>query len=432
MSGQDPDEDIRPEQPATTPSKHAHPDPQQAAQTQGVSRTASAASNPSKRPEWLSTIITTLQDQWFLIGIGVVIIIASQKQVPMAQQQIKETITTYLMVSIIFFFTGCTLDTRVLIQNYSRWKVHLFVQGQCFLMTSAISFGVVSATATNKNFMDPGLLVGLIFLGCVATTMSSNVVMTRQSNGNSALAVVQTTLGNFIGVFISPALVIMFTSVDTWYNQVLPDNSGQFAAIYGRVLKQLGLSIYVPMFVGQVTRYFFEPACKKVFFDWKVLRAGSLCMLVIIWQTYDAAFASGAFDSVPGSNMIFMVFVSLGLFVLYFCVAFFTAILWLPRKDVVAVCYCVPAKGPALGVPLSTTIFAGMDIVLRSKIQIPIVIFQGLQIACGSALIVVFRKWIAAQEAREAAGNGPLRDVEEGAQGHDQSHARQSVESKPK
>jgi sodium/bile acid cotransporter 7 len=411
-----------------TAAEHVHADSQQDPQTQVTSRrNTTTATNTSKRPEWLTIILTTLQDQWFLIGIGIVITIASQVQVPQAHQEIKETVTTYLMVSIIFFFTGCTLDTRVLIQNYSRWKVHIFVQVQCFLVTSALAFGVVSATATNKDFMDPGLLVGIIFLGCVATTMSSNVVMTRQAHGNSALTVVQTTLGNFIGVFISPALVIMYTSVDTWYNEALPSNSGQFAAIYARVLKQLGLSIYVPMAVGQLTRYFFEPACKKVFFDWKVLKSGSLCMLVVIWQTYDGAFASGAFDSVPGNNMIFVVFTSIGLFVVYFCVAFFAAILWLPRKDVVAVCYCVPAKGPAMGVPLSTTIFAGMDPVLRSKIQIPIVIFQGLQIACGGALIGVFRRWIANEEERRVESDG--HDVEMAAE---DPVNRQSVESKSK
>lgn len=223
----------------------------------------------------------------------------------------------------------------------------------------------------------------------------------------------------------------MFTSVDTWYNAVLPSNNGQFAAIYGRVLKQLGLSIYVPMAVGQLTRYFFEPACRKVFFDWKVLKFGPLCMLVVIWQTYDGAFASGAFDSVPGSNMVFMVFICLGLFFVYFCVAFCTAILWLPRKDVVAVCYCVPAKGPALGVPLSTTIFAGMDPVLRSKIQIPIVIFQGLQIACGSVLIGVFRKWIAAEEARLAEQVSHRQDVETGGETKQNPGERQSVEPMP-
>jgi sodium/bile acid cotransporter 7 len=413
-------------------TEHAHTPSQQDSQTQIDSRANTIPTNASKHPEWLTIILTTLQDQWFLIGIGVVITIASQVQVPQAHQELKETICTYLMVSIIFFFTGCTLDTRVLVQNYSRWKVHIFVQAQCFLVTSALAFGLVTATATNKDFMDPGLLVGLIFLGCVATTMSSNVVMTRQAHGNSAMAVVQTTLGNFIGVFISPALVIMYTSVDTWYNEVLPSNNGQFGAIYARVLKQLGLSIYLPMFVGQVTRYFFEPTCQKIFFDWKLLKFSPFCMLVIIWQTYDGAFASGAFDTVPASNMIFVVFISIALFAIYFCVAFTTGILWLPRKDVVAVCYCVPAKGPAMGVPLSTTIFAGIDPVLRSKIQIPIVIFQGLQIACGGALIPVFRKWIATEETRGIENGGTDVDVEIAAEGLGVPYSRQSVETKTK
>jgi sodium/bile acid cotransporter 7 len=190
------------EEGARPPAQHVATPPRQDPQTQDAhTATTTTTTNPSKRrPEWIDIILTTLQDQWFLVGIGVVITIASQVQVPREHQKIKETLTTYLSVSIIFFITGCTLDTRVLIQNYSRWKVHLFVQGQCFLMTSAIAFGVVSATATKKDFIDPGLLVGLIFFGCVATTMSSNVVMTRQAHGNSALTVVQTTLGNFLGV----------------------------------------------------------------------------------------------------------------------------------------------------------------------------------------------------------------------------------------
>lgn len=363
--------------------------------------------------DWIKSALSLLSDQWFLIAIGIVIAIASQVQVPQAQQDLKRTIILYTGVSIVFLITGCTLDTRILVQNYSRWKVHLYVQVQCFLMCSAIAFGVVAATATNRHFMDPGLLVGMIFFSCVATTMSSNVVMTRQAHGNQALTVVQTTIGNFIGVFISPALVIMYTSTDAWYNDVLPPSTGRFQEIYARVLKQLGLSIYLPLAVGQVIRWFFPKACKKVFMDWKLVKLNSICMITIIWQTYDQAFASHAFDSVPASNMIFVVFVCLGLFLVYFLVAFFSAMLWLPKKDVVAVCYTVPAKGPAMGVPLSTTIFAGMDLALQSKIQIPIVIFQGLQIAGGSIMIAVFRRWMAAEEARsrESKSSAPI-DVE--------------------
>jgi sodium/bile acid cotransporter 7 len=116
-----------------------------------------------RRKFWPTKIKAALwyfKDQWFLLALGVLIAIASQFQVPASQQKLKETVVTYLCVSIIFLMTGCTLPTRTLIENYSRWKIHLFVQVQCFLMTSAILFGVVSTAATNKDFMDPGLLIG--------------------------------------------------------------------------------------------------------------------------------------------------------------------------------------------------------------------------------------------------------------------------------
>lgn len=324
---------------------------------------------PERSTNWTAKLLSVLEDQWFLLGMGIVIAIASQVQVPRAHQHTKEQVVTYLCVSIIFLITGCTLDTKVLIRNYSRWKVHLFVQLQCFLLFSAIVFGIVSATATNKDFMDPGLLVGLVFLSCVATTMSSNVVMTGQARGNQELTVCQTTIGNLIGVFVSPALVVMYTSVPTWYNQVLPPNTGNFAAIYRRVLMQLGLSIYVPLAVGQIVRWRCPTICNKIFRQWKLNKIGSLSMLVIIWQTYDSAFATEVFTSVRADNMIFVVFVSIAIWALLFCATFAASIVFLPKKDVVSITYCVPAKGPAFGVPLATTMFVGLSPELESKIQ---------------------------------------------------------------
>ena len=50
---------------------------------------------------------------------------------------------------------------------------------------------------------------------------------------------------------------------------------------------------------------------------------------------------------------------------------------------------------------VSTTIFAGIDLGLQSKIQIPIVIYQGLQLAFGSILVVIFRKWVDAKKKQD-------------------------------
>ena len=206
------------------------------------------------------SLATKILDQWFLLGLGLVILIASQVQVPQARQETKSTIVTYTCVTLIFLLTGLTLPTSVLLANYTRWKLHLFVQLQCYLMTSAVIFGVVSLCATNIDFMDPGLLLGFIMLGCTPTTITSNVVMTEQAGGNKPLTVVQSTLGNFMGPFLTPVLFRMYVSADAWYTHVLPDEEGGYAAIYRRVFKQLGLSLFLPI-VG--SRFLFSCVLAK-------------------------------------------------------------------------------------------------------------------------------------------------------------------------
>lgn len=189
-----------------------------------------------------------IADQWFLFALGFFIILASQVQVPGPQQRMKEKVVTYLCVALIIFITGCTLPTKALIENYSRWKLHLFVQTQSFLLTSVIVYAVVSLCAMKTDFMDAGLLVGMIFTGCVPTTISSNVMMTKQANGNQALTVVQSTLGNFLGPFISPLLLLMYTSSGAWYTKVLPGiGPGGFGELYRQVFMQLGLSVFLPL-----------------------------------------------------------------------------------------------------------------------------------------------------------------------------------------
>jgi sodium/bile acid cotransporter 7 len=133
---------------------------------------------------------------------------------------------------------------------------------------------------------------------------------------------------------------------------------------------------------------------KKIMIDYKVIKLGTVMLLIIMWQTYDSAFSSHAFTSVAPDNMIFIVFISIALFMMFNLVAFLTSIPWLPREDVISVCYCTPAKSAAILVPISLTMFSGLDPQLLSKIQIPIVIYLGLQIAGGSILIHPFRRWV--------------------------------------
>ena len=343
-----------------------------------------------------------IKDQWFLLAMSAIILISSQIQVLASEQRIKRTAVTYLSVSVIFFINGCTLPTRLLIENYMRWKLHLFVQLQCYLVCSAATFAIVSVCATNPSFMDPWLLIGFLFVGSAPTTMSSNVVMTRQAHGNTALTVVQSVIGQFLCPFLSPVIVQMYLSSGAWYGQVLQNGSG-YGEIYRRVFMQLGISLFVPMTVGQIVQYLFPHACKKVFFEWKIIKLSSIALLTLVWQTFDQAFQSHAFESVKKSNIVFVVFICITLYLVWTVMCFTASIIWLPRKDVIACCYCCPAKALAMVVPLTSVMYINISPIEQSKMQIPAIIFQAFQVGIGGLMTIGFRRWVRSEEAHEEA-----------------------------
>ncbi|KAH8727014.1 SBF-like CPA transporter family-domain-containing protein [Phaeosphaeriaceae sp. PMI808] len=346
-----------------------------------------------------------LRDQWFLIGMAIVILIASQVQVPASRQRAKRTVVTYLSVSIIFFINGCTLETSILLANSKRWKLHAFVQLQCYLVCSAATFAIVSLCATNRNFMDPWLLIGFLFVGSAPTTMNSNVVMTRQAHGNTALTVVQSVIGQFLCPFLTPIILQMYLSSGAWYSKVLV-NGDNYLEIYRRVFMQLGLSLFVPMFAGQVVQKLFPKQTKKLFLEWNVIKLSSLALLTLVWQTFDQAFQSGAFKTVKPSNMAFIVFITIALYFIWLAICFSASIIWLPKKDVIACCYCCPAKALAMIVPLSSVMYINTSPIEQSKLQIPAIIFQAFQVAIGGLMTICFRKWIRPEELKEEAETG--------------------------
>ena len=92
--------------------------------------------------------------------------------------------------------------------------------------------------------------------------------------------------------------------------------------------------------------------------------------------------------------MVFIVFISIVFYVIWSAICISLSALWLSKEDTIAVAYCVPAKTPAMGIPLATVMFVGLSPITSSKLQIPLIIYQGLQIAVGSILTIFFRRWV--------------------------------------
>ena len=145
----------------------------------------------------------------------------------------------------------------------------------------------------------------------------------------------------------------------------------------------------------------------KVFTDWKLSKLGSVSLLVIIWQTVDQAFATGAVESVKGESIDFTILISIVFYGLWTVVCITSSLLWLGKADTSAIAYVVPAKTPAMGVPSSNVMYTILSPFAVSKLQIPLVIFQGLQIAAGSLLALVFRKSVGIGEGERRGLNDP-------------------------
>lgn len=145
----------------------------------------------------------------------------------------------------------------------------------------------------------------------------------------------------------------------------------------------------------------FPKTTRKIFIEYKLNKLASLSLLILIWQTYDEAFASDAFSGIKSAEMVYVVLVSFAFFTVWFIMALMSARLWLDVKDTIAVAFVVPTKTPAIGLPLTGVLFAGLAPASVARIRIATVIFQAVQVASSSVLTIPLRRWEAKRRKSE-------------------------------
>ncbi|KAK7207834.1 SBF-like CPA transporter family-domain-containing protein [Myxozyma melibiosi] len=359
-----------------------------------------------ERPLWLRrtlAVVDYLISQWFIIGMGVVVALAYKfPSVAKNHGHIRADITIeYVAVAIIFVISGMNIPRAKLIQEAGHWQAHLVTQVTSFLITPAIAFGFASAIrrAHNPN-ISPWILIGIIITGCTPTTVSSNVVMTRTAKGNESLSLIEVSIGNVLGAFISPALAQMFMSKNTGFSYGNPTADMSMTELYRHVMKQLGLSLFVPLFVGQMIQYFFPSQTKYLLAKFKLAKVGTFCLLLLIWSSFSNSFATGAFEEVSHASVIMVCFLNVGLYLFYTVICLLLARCpFLPKKyhfsrpDTVAICLCGAAKTVALGVPLINAQYSGSPDKI-GLVSIALVLYQGEQILVAQLLVPVLKKWV--------------------------------------
>lgn len=375
---------------------------------------------------WKHPVTQFIAGKWFFICLAIFIVIARfapnfarDGGLIKAQYSIG-----YGAVAWIFLGSGLSMKTSRIMANMSNWRAHLVIFLLSFLITSSIIYGFCTAIkVSNDKNIDDWVLIGLIMTAACPTTVASNVIMTAQAGGNDLLCVCEVFLGNLFGGFITPAVAQMYTSSEK-FSYGNPANGNSMQSLYGRVMKQVGLSVFVPLFVGQVLQNF-TPRLTKLYLDFIKryhLKIGSYMLLLIMFSSFSTAFYQKSFTSVPKITIIFLCFFNFGCYLLFTVLSFLIARPWFilklfphepiadestrlykwsykifrpfyySKRDAICIMFCGPAKTAALGVSLITTQF-GDNKEHLGKLLVPLVLYQAIQVLTGSFFVPVFKRW---------------------------------------
>ena len=234
-----------------------------------------------------------LVKHWFLVGVVVSILLARAAPEVGAKDGplLPEYTVKYGAVSLIFMISGLSLRTQQLSAAVRNVPLHAFVQGFTLLFIPLLFYLFVVPGLTAVG-LDVWLARGLMVVGCMPPPVSSAVILTKASarrptpdsytpenarerfarvgarltrallppsqrarcqavGGNEAAAIFNSAFGSFLGVFVTPVLLLLSVDVGT-SGPGLDLNDFFFTLV--SVFSQLSITVILPIGVGQLMR----------------------------------------------------------------------------------------------------------------------------------------------------------------------------------
>lgn len=345
-----------------------------------------------KRKNALTTMAAPRQwiDKNFFV-LGMATAVASAAAVPRLGADgsfLRPELISSYGVSMVFLLSGLSLRLAELRDAMLDVKLNALTQAVSLALVPAVSYPVIElARRTTWIPLQARLLDGLLVTACLPTTVNMCVILTQSAGGNVAAALTNAVLGNIIGIFATPALLMLTLKKK---DVALP-----FLAI----VSKLAAKVVVPVCVGQLLRA--TPmrtvqSRRKAMFK----RTSEVTLLLIMWNTFSTSFAKGI-DTISFGEIAF-----LGITMPLLHAGSLAAMLYtfatlfrLKPRDAVASAYVASHKTLAFGIPLIKTIFAGSPhLALYSA---PIMILHPVQLMVGSAFVPFLQKYLEKTKAEE-------------------------------
>jgi len=325
-------------------------------------------------------MLRLLRRQSFLVGLAIVVAAAvaapgiGRNGGPLAPERWQG-----FLVFGIFLCSGLELPTNALGVALRDVRLHVFVQGVSLGVAPLLFFA--ATRALEPTSLPRALLEGFVVLGCLPTTVTSGVAFTRASGGDEAGALFNATLGNLIGIFVTPLSILFMTGRHA-------------AAPVGTVAMQLAWQVAAPVALGQLLQRIARGCISKARSPagpW-LRRSSVFLLLAIIYLVFCNSLSRGL--AVSASYIIAAVVIAAALHVGLIAVAFGLSRLAIwrfsrPRRT--AAIICSTQKTAALGLPLLAILYR--DDPSIGLVALPLLIYHPLQLLVAGVAVDAWRTY---------------------------------------
>lgn len=329
-----------------------------------------------------SRLTKTLQNQGFTLAlIGAVLAAIIYPNLGLKGGPLHTEVTTKIAVALTFLIQGLSLPTRQIAASAAKLKLHLYSQAMIFVAAPLLMLGMLLLIG---KALHPEIYPGFLYLAVLPTTISSAIVMTSSSGGDSSTALFSTTLSNVLGIFVTPALCALLLATEA-------DSGPSLITLIGK----LSSLVLLPLVVGQLIRPFvreWAKTSKKLF-----KRLSNSFIVFIVYAAFCQSVANGVWSEVGAASVL----VTLGC-VLFFLLLF-SYVVWISSglltKEIdqrIAVFFCASQKTLASGVPMASIIFAstngGPNAISTGLVILPLMCYHPLQLFLAGFLSPKFAK----------------------------------------
>ncbi len=272
---------------------------------------------------------------------------------------------TKAAIAMVFFLHGARLSREAVVRGLAHWRLHLLVLACTFALFPLLTLGVVALPAW---ITPPELAAGIIYLGCLPSTIQSSIAFVAVARGDIPAAVASASASNLLGVFLTPLLV----------GVLLHAQGAVSASSFWAIVAQL----LVPFVAGQVLRPWIGEWVKARNPVLSKLDRGSV--LLVVYTAFSGAVVAGVWSLLSPLDLVRLLAICVALLAVVLAFTAFAARrLGFSKEDEIAIVFCGSKKSLASGAPMAAAIFPAAT---AGVVLIPLMIFHQIQLMACAAI----------------------------------------------